>query len=403
MIAGATFAWFTDSDKAGNVVFAAGTVSIEAGNYAILSQYFNPDEAVYVYAVEENTGDLYEVDVKNGLAHMIFDTPMDELSPADQYSPNGLAFDNVNRRLYFSIKKSGSTHLWFYDFNEKDLVFSGALNNKTIYGAAFWDGYYWYINNGTDDLFKVSFDSSGLIAQNDFVDDITDNEKRFNFGDIVIEIKDGILYGSSALSSSDPEFFTYDIMTQEYTMITDRGNSVGLQLAFGSDNKLYGHLTNSGKDGKWYIIDPADGSSTEIIVAGGRNFNDIASAYKSVWNPGDSEKMKYYVTNTGTKNIFLRAKLEGKWNDESLSSNVVGISLCQESINAGWEEHSDGYFYYKTYFLPPGETVELCVEVRLEGPGTGNEYQGKTFVLSGMMYAIQSSNGAIFDEWLGGP
>ena len=88
------------------------------------------------------------------------------------------------------------------------------------------------------------------------MDDITDNEKRFNFGDIVIEIKDGILYGSSALSSSDPEFFTYDIMTQEYTMITDRGNSVGLQLAFGSDNKLYGHLTNSGKDGKWYIIDP---------------------------------------------------------------------------------------------------------------------------------------------------
>jgi hypothetical protein len=113
--------------------------------------------------------------------------------------------------------------------------------------------------------------------------------------------------------------------------------------------------------------------------------------------------MKYYVTNTGTKNIFLREKLEGKWNNESLSSDVVGISLCQESIDAVWEKHSDGYFYYKTYFLPPGETVELCVEISLDGPGTGNEYQRKTFVLSGMMNAIQSSNDAILDEWLGGP
>lgn len=62
LVGGVTMAWFNDSDASGPVEFAAGTVLIEAGSSSITSQYFDASDGVFVYGVEGNSGDLYEID-----------------------------------------------------------------------------------------------------------------------------------------------------------------------------------------------------------------------------------------------------------------------------------------------------------------------------------------------------
>ena len=77
-----------------------------------------------------------------------------------------------------------------------------------------------------------------------------------------------------------------------------------------------------------------------------------------------------------------------------------------EIIGNEWEENGS-YFYYKktldgTYnarYDRKNPTAELVLKLDLDGPKTGNQYQGKRFVLSVEFEAIQSSNKASDDRW----
>lgn len=391
VIAGGTMAWFSNSAETSDAVFTAGVVSIEAGGSVILSQNFDPEEAVYLYGATERTGDksgLYEIDVKSGNTHMFYEIDLSELAVSDTYSPNGLAFDNENRRLYFSLINGSNSTLYFYDFKNKELVTAGQVN-AVVYGATFWNGYFWFIKNNSDDLYKVTFNADGKVITSEKVADITEklqNPKSFGFGDVVIDIRDGVLYGSSTETGN--AFFSYDIDNEVYSEIASSGNVINLQIAFGSDGVLYGHST---KTKKWYSINHANGN-TEELRTGDLIFNDLASGYISVWNPGDTEKLKYYVTNTGTKRIYLRAKLEGSWENSGLDDDMVKITLCPE-YEGDWKEHGNGVFYYM-HEIMPGGSVTLCAQVQLNGPDTDNDYQGETYTLTGVMEAIQATNDA---------
>jgi predicted ribosomally synthesized peptide with SipW-like signal peptide len=395
MIAAGTMAWFSDSDDAGEATFTAGILSIEAGNSAILSHYFDPspEGAVYLYGAREKAdgkSGLYEINMKTGEAHMFYEIDMNKIG-GDTYSPNGIAFDKENKRLYFAIINGEKSTLWFYDFSKKELVQSSAKNDLPgrVYGASFWNNRFWYIKNDSDELYSISFHPDGTMKESNIIDDISN--KNYNFGDIVFDIKDGILYGST---SNPKVFFTYNIADDLFSEITNPGNASNLQLAFGSDGVLYGHNTG---DAKWYILNPGVDSieANEIPGMSGIKFNDLASGFVSVWNPGNTDKMKYFAKNTGNKKIRLRAELDGSWNENGLSDDVVEYSVCSnpECPGSNWYYGNDGYFYYNG-IIEPGESVELCVDIHLNGPNTGNDYQGKTFTLNCTMYAIQSTNGA---------
>lgn len=401
MLASGTMAWFTASDNAGEAVFTAGTVSITADSTTVLSQYFDPSEAWYLYGVEKGTGDLYEINVKNGTVHRFYDTDMSVLAPTDPHSPNGLAYDNNNHRLYFSIIKGRDSQLWFYDLVEKELVYSGQQNNVTIYGGTYGMGYYWYLNNGTDALYRVAFDPEGKVLTSEFIKNITGDEaKKFNFGDVVIDIKDGIIYGSTSGSTANQEFFTYNIATGIYQKVAN-ATALNLQLAFGSNGLLYGHHTN---DKQWYEINPGNGAKTPLTVAGGRSFNDIASGYRSVWNPGDTSKMRFTVLNTGNKRIYVRAELTGEWRDAAgvvqtdLSTGIVNITPCTTTNWKIGTFNDETHFYYNGILAPNTPVEELCVEITLS-TSADNDYQGMSFYLTGTMEAIQVTNGAAEDFW----
>ncbi len=430
IVGGGTMAWFTAKAEVNNE-FTAGTVMIQADSNMIYSQYFDPQDGVFVYGIEGKTGDIYEIDPVNKLENKIFNNP-------DTYSgwyPNALAFDKANDRLYFARNR---TELWFYDFSGDQLKKAGdfkhssvtEVGNKDVYGAAFGGGYYWYVPNGTAYLFKVAFNPDGTIKSDAY--QIMTDAPNMNFGDVVIDYAGGIIYGSATAF-----YFTYDTVNDVFTNYgaTDAHD---LQLAWGSDGKLYGHRSGTADTRAWYeITDPNDGSVENLNFQSENSYYDLASGYKSFWNPGDCAWKKFTVYNTGTKEIKVRVDLSGLWefNYDWLWENWEALCFteiedasgeprwperparpsaewdafveyladlpvpvtsnpvpCEENGSVNWAI-VNGYWEYNGT-LEAGQYAELCLKVCLDGPGATNEFQGGKFKLNAFFEAVQASNEA---------
>lgn len=420
MIGGATMAWFTDSDTSEPVTMTAGTVLIEAGSSSIGSQYFDPDEAVFLYGIQARTGDIYEINVKAGKdgINRIYEG---EGNYGVSY-PNGLAFDDVNDRLYFA---TSNTELKFFDFNEGTVkkASEGLALRGMIMCATFGDGYYWFIPEDNSQhgngkwlyRFKIDPDTGKIVSgsgKDPFVklDEISGFPSgRLNYGDISIDYKNGIIYGSAKTM-----FFSYNLTTSEFKDLGTEAN--WLQLAYGSDGNFYGHSGDKNGTGDWYKFsfdDDGKAIMSESMFKTDVLFVDLASGYNSVWNPGDDARAEFNVKNVGTKNSYVRLKLNDYWMEyNEVSKKWVEWEHVQKDCPDGekcpnpegnkvveitpsgenWEKIG-GYYYYKGV-LGPGEIAELSLKVHLSGPDTCNAYQGKRFVLEGMFDAIQTTNGA---------
>lgn len=417
LLGGSTMAWFTAKAQAPENEFTAGTVMIEADSNMISSQYFDPDKGVFVYGIEGKTGDIYEVDVLNKLENKIFDNP-------NNYSgwyPNALSFDKTNDRLYFARNRS---ELWFYDFSEDKLKKAGNfqhstvpdVGNKDVYGAAFGGGKYWYVPNGTPYLFNVAFNPDGTIDYASYDHAIMTDAPNMNFGDVVIDYVGGMIYGSSTAF-----YFTYDTVSDEFINYGATG-AQDLQLAWGSDGNLYGHRSGTADTRAWYEIVPEDGAVTDLEFQSENSYYDLASGYKSFWNPGDCAWKKFFVRNTGSKDIRVRVAWGGEWefNWEWLEENWDALCFSGKYEGYSWDEFvaavevldaveiqllSDDwekageYYYYTGPPLAQGEEAELSLKVCFVGEDATNEFQGATYKLSASFWAVQSSNDAPYYEW----
>lgn len=381
LVGGVTMAWFTANADLDPVEFTAGTVVVEAGTSMIFGvEYKNP---------ENQAGTLYEISVDKSQGTVTYT----KLYDSTKTRLNALAFDRKNKRLYYS---DGNSNLYFYDFasgtgdNYAGKIFS---SDTRLYNATFGLGYYWFVKEGTDDLYKVGFNPDGTIDYEQLIlvhQDFTgESGIQFGFGDLALDMRDGIIYGSSV-----DRFFTYNTFTGVYNEVPS-AEAVNLQLAFGADGELYGTVT---RNFDWYTVDLSNGK-VEWFCKSDKMFGGLASNYQNNWNPGDCDMLRYYVRNKGTKSQFVRVKINGGWK-EGLSGNNVSISLC-DSMGDDWEFVNDddgGYFYYK-HILKPGEEALLCVKVCLDGEGTGNDYEGQTFSVNASVEAIQATNGASENVW----
>jgi|LFRM01.1.fsa_nt_gb predicted ribosomally synthesized peptide with SipW-like signal peptide len=133
------------------------------------------------------------------------------------------------------------------------------------------------------------------------------------------------------------------------------------------------------------------------------------------WNPGDKDKIGYYVRNIGTKSAYVRATFAGEWQqfDEESGKwvpfsegdpDLVSLNIHDDSAGL-WTEMYDQngkkYFVYNgdNGKLESGQTAKLYLWIELDGPGTGNEYQDKRFVLSGKFDGVQTTHGARDEVW----
>ncbi len=243
----------------------------ERGNWGMYFKYkiCEPEpEPWIIYGIEFGGSGLYEISIENGTVtkEQLFATP--------RTNNNGLAFDRENQRLYYAA----GSNLYFYDLEVGLETTAGSLpDGHVVFGACFGMGSYWYINNRTDDLYRVDFDGDGEI---DTIDDTTHmaiaGGKEFGLGDIAMDkAETGIIYGSTSATYDDTEFFTYNVVSQEYEMITDESDNdaaVNLQIAFGLDGFLYGTVT---RQSTWYVVDTEQGTR-DLFYTGTQQFSDLA-------------------------------------------------------------------------------------------------------------------------------
>jgi|GEM_PF-3413867 len=253
------------------------------------------EDRIVIYGISGSRGDggLYEIEIVNGnvgAETLLFSY---DVKFGDNFSGNGLAFDEENNRLYFAAGTSDAESsvsdwkLYFYDFDDNIVNAASDLPGE-IYGATWGAGKYWFIQSGTDDMYTVSFDADGLNGTLATFEDEIAGGKVFRFGDIALDTETGIIYGSTSFASTNFEFFKYELeivggvpVDGTYTLITETGDARGLQLGFAGDGNLYGHSTfgqsATGADPReWFLVDRNDGSVTSL-GQGENEYNDLTS------------------------------------------------------------------------------------------------------------------------------
>jgi hypothetical protein len=257
-----------------------------------LEFYVAPPGDIVVYGTEQGSdkGDLWAVNLTQGTTHLMYDWA----DPSgDRNSPNAVAFDAANGRMYFSVNTndtgggSAGDPDELYMFNVATPAVAPVLVGvlpQTAYSADFYASGYYYIPNVTSDLIRVDFDAAGFptgattlctsFRRPDLAG--TNRENRLYFGDIAI--KDGIVYGSAMVNNERDKvkFFKLTLGTCAYEEWQAVEESM-LQLAWGADGVLYGHETETGL---FYVVNPNDGSRSAgpTYSPAGLKLTDIAPA-----------------------------------------------------------------------------------------------------------------------------
>ncbi len=126
----------------------------------------------------------------------------------------------------------------------------------------------------------------------------------------------------------------------------------------------------------------------------------IGHTQGEIWenvNPGDCKDKVFTINNTGSKFVLIRFSMSGEWDMVDGDPDLVTVTAP-----AGWKSQVDGdgvTWWYSNSKIAPADDFEFVVKVCIDGAGTGNEYQGKSFELDFNFEAIQASNNASGDLW----
>jgi len=323
-----------------------------------------------------NSGDVYEIDVANYTSTELVDISTISVTPSiytdKSASPNGNAFDVANQRFYFASFKDPGTppsvsvppsELYFIDLSDlTTIVHAGTLDGHASDGA-FYDGSYWYIGHGTEELQEVSLKADGTInTETTAATNITGEEASYlGFGDIEIDCN-GVVYISATIRESGNSisgvlFGTYDPSTSEFTKL---GDGFAYQLAFGPDGTLWGH---SAGDGKFYTINTSTGVANEVFT--NNMFTDLAGTLvcpidvsvdikpTSCPNPINFKSKgvlpvailgtdEFDVTQIDPASVRLEGVAPLRWAIEDVATPFVGdIDDCYDCTTAGQDGYDD--------------------------------------------------------------
>lgn len=111
--------------------------------------------------------------------------------------------------------------------------------------------------------------------------------------------------------------------------------------------------------------------------------------------PGDIVSKQVTVENICSHPFYLRVKLVGGSNNETLSADEC-LKMDINTIN--WTAQ-DGFYYYNR-ILQPGETTEaLFTQVEIVGSKVDQTHIGSTLSLTVNAYALQSENNPAEFPW----
>lgn len=270
--------------------------------------------AATLYGTEWRTGDIFSIDTNLNTTTLLLDISTAPVSPAispiDSSSPNGNAFDAINQRFYFTsfvtpgtpfppLNVTGSK-LYFVDLDDAPgtIVWAGTLQGAAPAGT-FYDGKYWYIGHGTDELQEVTLNADGTIASEttaavDISAGVGPDTGFLSFGDIAFDCYGRLFLSGLFRNVSNGNVGTltgtYNLETSQFNEFTDK---YAWQIAFGEDENLYGHSTG---EGKFYSIDTTTGTPTWLFD--GRSFSDLAGNLICEIDPGCTLTQGYWKTHS---------------------------------------------------------------------------------------------------------
>jgi hypothetical protein len=275
------------------------------------------DVVIYGTGQDDRGGELWAVNLTQGTTHLMW-TETDP-NPGDRNSPNAVAFDAVNGRMYFTVNRTVTApfpftvdDLYMFNVNSYAAPVNVGTVARTAYSADFSNGSYYYVPNRTHDLMRVDFDAAGfktgeVAVCSSFRAGLTDASELF-FGDIAI--RDGIVYGSvrvGGLGTGPAKFFRLTLSNCAYTESAAGDHPELLQLAWGGDGVLYGHDASTGL---FHVVDPITGTlSAGPTYAGNIRLSDVAPAsFQAVPATGSIAGCVFVDWNgSGTQNIGLGA------------------------------------------------------------------------------------------------
>ena len=373
--------------------------------HAVISNELAGQSQAVIYGTRTSGGakGLYEIDAVGGSLTLLqsFDGTM--LGNSTGYT-NGLAYNPDANTLYFTAPASvntASSPLWYYVIDTG--VYGKACPDDlpgSVVGAAWYDGAYYYIAEGTNAL--VRFDVDSCLGATVF--DGFGEAGDFTFGDFAIS-SEGMLYGSTRIA---PQFFfTIDLNTSTYMKI-DGADALDQQLAFGSNGGLYG-VNNA--SGIFSEIDAATGTKTALsFIAAG--LTDLASGklfvpdYETAWADGGRFNTRgnwgmwfiYEPCNTEYALEVARVNGDGRYSHSfnlsfDIDGNLTGtgysnfhlwsetLSDFNYTLNEAGDityvsfkaEYPNGYVWYPAFNLADGGSLSF---VEVNAPDNVNSATG---------------------------
>ncbi|MCG2591087.1 hypothetical protein [Rhodohalobacter sulfatireducens] len=289
------FKYSAQHDCATSYTYAVDESPSEPWNiaaHAVVQKYSNTNTIVLtensgiVYGIKRSSGEIYAVDVVNGTANLEFQSSS---PPFSGVSPNGLAYDGFNNRMYYTNYRTGVEQraLYYYDYGDNTEYIAGEIGME-VAAADFYNGKYYAMDSypATDNLHEISFNADGTIASNNSYDISGDTHKWEFSGDIAI--KEGVLFGWGLCRIHNKyEYFTYNLSTEDFE-VHNVSYTKSLQLAFGSNGVLYGHRSgtdeiNSSISGNFYEVNTGDGSVSAPSISAQQSqltYTDTASGFQ---------------------------------------------------------------------------------------------------------------------------
>ncbi|MCU0229301.1 MAG: PEP-CTERM sorting domain-containing protein [Bryobacterales bacterium] len=234
--------------------------------------------ANFFYGVGDDSN-IYEFNAGTGTSLLVYETGF------SSGQSNAVAWDEGNGNLFFRTPDNGVLYAWNRASNT--LASLGDPGNGTA-NATFGANAYWFVLDGTDDLYKSTFtyDTNGIpvtrtttLAFANFDGPLTNS---FGFGDIAYRSVDNSIYGSS-----NRGLWKFDVGTAVFTMLNASFTTLR-QIAWSADgNTLFAHNHNNGA---WSTISTTTWTESPLgspqIQSTRLRDIDNASATSAVPEPG---------------------------------------------------------------------------------------------------------------------
>lgn len=148
-----------------------------------------------LYAVD-GTETIYGVDIDTGATSLFTDAP---------FRLRALAYDFVNRRLFYLRNNDNSMSIGSYSLITNTHTTQGSLKDwwhgykpdELPDNLCYFGGFLWYVPPRTDDLVKIQIDSAGAVVNETKAADLTGDTLKFDLiGDLAVA-PDGWMYFTS--------------------------------------------------------------------------------------------------------------------------------------------------------------------------------------------------------------